>query len=252
MADTAVLRELERKLEEMETSRRSAPSGPAAPTGVEPLDDLLPRGGLPRGEGTEWLGPRSCGKTALLRTALERLRAGGEPVALVDAARTLYAPDWQGVGEGDGLFWVVRPPSEGEAAWCADLLLRSGAFGAVALLLAGEGPEGPAAGVSGGARRGGSTLSRSTAVRLQRLAGEAGAVLVVAGGLPVASLRLRFRPGRVEPVGGRLFGPFLPDVRPLWIRVGPSGRELEVPVLCPRPPRRDGGEAVGRDRKGRR
>lgn len=233
MADTAALRELERKLEEMETSRRSAPPGAVAPTGVEPLDDLLPRGGLPRGEGTEWLGPRSCGKTALLRTALERLRAGGEPVALVDAARTLYAPDWEGVGEGDGLFWVVRPPSEGEAAWCADLLLRSGAFGAVALLSA-------------------TALSRSTAVRLQRLAEEAGAVLVVAGGLPVASLRLRFRPGRVEPVGGRLFGPFLPDVRPLWIRVGPSGRELEVPVLCPRPPRRGGGEAAGRDRKGRR
>ncbi len=233
MADTAALRELERKLEEIETSRRSAPSGPAAPTGVEPLDDLLPRGGLPRGEGTEWLGPRSCGKTALLRAALERLRAGGEPVALVDAARTLYAPDWEGVGERDGLFWVVRPPSEGEAAWCADLLLRSGAFGAVALLPA-------------------TTLSRSTAVRLQRLAEEAAAVLVVAGDLPVASLRLRFRPGRVEPVGGRLFGPFLPDVRPLWIRVGPSGRELEVPVLCPRPPRRGGGEAVGRDRKGRR
>ena len=233
MADTAALRELERRLEGMETSRRSAPSGPAAPTGVEPLDALLPRGGLPRGEATEWLGPRSCGKTALLRSALERLRAEGEPVALVDAARTLYAPDWEGVGEGDGLFWVVRPPSEAEAAWCTDLLLRSGAFGAVALLSATD-------------------LSRGTAVRLQRLAGEVGAVLVVAGGLPVASLRLRFRPGRVEPVGGRLFGPFLPDVRPLWIRVGPAGRELEVPILCPRPPRRGGAEAVGRDRKGRR
>lgn len=233
MADTAALRELERKLERMETPRRTASSGPAASTGVGPLDALLPRGGLPRGEGTEWLGPRSCGKTALLRAALERLRAAGEPVALVDAARTLYAPDWEGVGEGDGLFWVVRPPSEGEAPWCADLLLRSGAFGAVALLA-------------------GADLSRSTAVRLQRLAEEAGAVLVVAGGLPVASLRLRFRPGRVEPVGGRLFGPFLPDVRPLWIRVRPSGRDVEVPILCPRPPRRGGGEAGGRDRKGRR
>lgn len=246
MTDTAALRELERKLERMETPRRTAPSGPAVPTGVEPLDALLPRGGLPRGEGTEWLGPRSCGKTALLRATLERLRAGGEPVALVDAARTLYASDWEGVGEGDGLFWVVRPPSEREAAWCTDLLLRSGAFGAVALLLAPEG----GAGSGGGAP--GAPLGRGTAVRLQRLAGEAGAVLVVAGGLPVASLRLRFRPGRVEPVGGRLFGPFLPDARPLWIRVGPGGRDVEVPVLCPRPRGRGGSEATGRDRKGRR
>lgn len=241
MARTATIRELERELERFEPARR--PGGPAAvPTGVEPLDDLLPRGGLPRGEGTEWLGPRSCGKTAVLRAALARLRRTGEPAAVVDAARSLHAPDWEEPAGEEGRFWVVRPPEPREAPWCADLLLRSGAFGAVALLLGGEGDAGSD----------GVALSRSTAVRLQRLAGEAGAVLVVAGGLPVASLRLRFRPGRVEPVGGRLFGPFLPDVRPLWIRVGPSGRELEVPVLCPRPPRRGGGEAVGRDRKGRR
>ena len=240
MAETATIRELERKLERFEPARR--PDAPAAvPTGVEPLDGLLPRGGLVRGESTEWLGPRSCGKTAVLRAALARFRRSGEPVAVVDAARSLHAPDWEELAAGEGRFWVVRPPDPREVAWCTDLLLRSGAFGAVALLLGGE----------DGAGLDGIALSRSTAVRLQRLAGEAGTVLLVSGELPVASLRLRFRPGRVEPVGGRLFGPFLPEVRPVWIRVGPGGRRTEVPVLCP-PARPRGAEARGRDRKGRR
>lgn len=240
MADAATMRELERKLEAVDPAPRPAPPDRAEPTGLGALDALLPGGGLPRGRGTEWLGPRSCGKTALLRRTLERLRLRGEPVALVDAGRTLHPPDWRGLEAGEGLFWVVRPPSEREAAWCVDLLLRSGAFGAVALLSAGgeDGSPPPA------------LLSRAAAVRLQRLAEEAGAVLVVAGGMPVASLRLRFRPGRLEPVGGRLFGPFLPDVRPVWVRVD-GGRGAEVPVLCSRPAPRPG-DARGRDRKGRR
>lgn len=240
MADAATIRELERKLEAVDPAPRPAPPDRVEPTGLEALDALLPRGGLPRGRGTEWLGPRSCGKTALLRRALERLRLRGEPVALIDAGRTLHATDWHGLERGEGLFWVVRPPSEREAAWCADLLLRSGAFGAVALLLEEE----------GAGSRPADLLSRAAAVRLQRLAEEAGAVLVVAGGMPVASLRLRFRPGRLEPVGGRLFGPFLPPARPVWVRVD-GGPGAEVPVLCPRPVSRPG-EARGRDRKGRR
>lgn len=240
MADAATMRELERRLEAVDPAPRPARPDRVEPTGLEALDALLPRGGLPRGRGTEWLGPRSCGKTALLRRALERLRLGGEPMALVDAGRTLHAPDWRSLEEGEGLFWVVRPPSEREAAWCADLLLRSGAFGTVALLLSEDGT---------GARPA-APLPRSAAVRLQRLAEEAGAVLVVAGGMPVAGLRLRFRPGRLEPVGGRLFGPFLPRTRPVWVRVD-GGRGTEVPVLCPRPAFR-AGEARGRDRKGRR
>ena len=238
MTDPARLHELAHRIEEMEgaPSRRSGRG--AVPTGVEPLDALLPRGGLPRGESTEWLGPRSCGKTAVLRAALARLRSVGEPVALVDARRTLYAPDWTPLERSDGLLWIVRPPSETEAAWCADLLLRSGAFGGVALLLGEEGSrEGP-------------PLGRGTAVRLQRLAEAAAAVLVVVGELPVAALRLRFRPGRMEPVGNGAFGPLLPSLRPVWVGVG-AGREAEVPVLCPTPPDRTP-VSEARDRKGRR
>lgn len=250
MPHPAVLRELERKLEEIGPIRlRPGDARRTVSTGMPALDAILPRGGLPRGEPVEWLGPRSCGKTALLRSVLFRLRAAGEPVAIVDAGRTLFSPDW--VGGGEGAFWVVRPPSGKEAAWCADLLLRSGGFGAVALLLGDE----PGESASISSREVGPGLRRSVAVRLQRLAEEAGTVFVVGGSSPLAALRLRFRAGRVEPVTGVPFAPFLPDLRPIWIRVG-RGRSVEIPVLCPEPgegrPRRSGEGGAIRDRKGRR
>jgi len=251
MPDPAILRELERKLEEAPAGRSWPAGSPGTvSTGVPDLDAILPRGGLPRGEPVEWLGPRSCGKTALLRRVLLGLREEGEPVAIVDAERTLFSPDW--VGGGDGAFWVVRPPSEEEAAWCTDLLLRSGSFGAVALLLGDEPAGSPTSGPWRGRRP---ELRRGVAVRLQRLAEEAGAMFVVGGASPLAALRLRFRPGRVVPVTGIPFAPFLPALRPVWVRVG-RGRSAEVPVLCPEPgggrPRRAGEPGTIRDRKGRR
>ncbi len=227
---SAVLRELEQRVEALEAQPSGQSSQQAvAATGIPPLDALLPEGGLPRGQAIEWAGPRSCGKTALLRAALGRLHGMGEPVAMVDASRTLYAPDWTPLTGGEP-FWVVRPPRENEALWCADLLLRSGAFGVVAL----ETDAG---------------LARNPVVRLQRLAEKTGAVFVVLGSLPLAALRLRFRPGRLEPVAG-VFGPALPAVRPVWVDVGKGGSN-EIPILCPSP----AGRAVQplmRDRKGPR
>lgn len=248
---SAALRELERRLEEMKgPPRETRPE--AAPTGIARLDELLPEGGLPRGRAVEWLGPRSCGKTAVLRAALGRLHGLGEAVAVVDPTRTLYAPDWAELGGGTP-FWVIRPPRPSEATWCADLLLRSGAFGAVALE---TGPavvprrRGPRARRRPARPGTGPSLSRSVTVRLQRLAEEAGAVLVVMGGLPLTALRLRFRPGRLEPVAGSPLGPGLPRIRPVWAGVEGRG-EREVPILCPVPPDRPVRPAI-RDRKGRR
>lgn len=249
MASTA-LRELERKLEEIRDLPREA--GPeTVSTGIPQLDDLLPGGGLPRGRTVEWLGPRSCGKTAVLRAALGRLHERGEAVAVVDPSRTLYAPDWAEL-TGRAPFWVVRPARPEEAAWCADLLLRSGAFGAVALESGPAVPPGGsrAPGARRRERRARPGLSRAATVRLQRLAGEAGSLFVVVGELPVAALRLRFRPGRLEPLGRSPLGSPLPRVRPVWAGVGGRG-EREVPILCPVPPDR-AVQPAGRDRKGRR
>jgi hypothetical protein len=222
MARSAVILGLEQEIERIEARPRAR--GPVASTGVPDLDALLPGGGLPRGSVVEWLGPCSSGKTAVLRTSLARLRMRGESVAWIDTRRTLYAPDWTDLVPGAGEFWVVRPRTVGEAAWCADLLLRSGAFGAVAFhVFDGSG---------GGRAMGGGGIRHGAAMRLQRLAEQAGALFVVLGEVPIAALRLGFRPGRVEPVRGVPFGPFLPRARPVWVRIGKRG-SVEVPVLFP-------------------
>lgn len=243
MAGSRTLRKLQEKLESLDVGAvpgRGAGTDRlrALPTGLDRLDEVLPRGGIPRGRATEWWGARSCGKAALLRAALERRCAAGDSVAWVDVNRTLYAPDWISLARGPGRFWVVRPSCPGKGGWCADLLLRSGAFDAVVL----EGEEEPGRGSNGPEPAG-------SVVRLQRLAREAGAALVVMARVPVAALRLRFRPGRIEPVSGA-FGPSLPPVRPLWVRVGRGGR-VELPVLCPVPGDRSRTRPT-RDRKGRR
>lgn len=230
---TATVQQLEEAIDTLVVQPRAHVR--TLPTGFERLDALLPQGGLPRGRATEWIGPRSCGKTALLRTVLSRLAVMGEPVAYVDGGWTLFAPDWVELAERG--FWVVRPGDTGEAAWSADLLLRSGAFGAVVL----DPGDGSASSSTPG-------LRRSVAVRLQRLAEEAESVFVVMDEMPIAALRLRFRPGRIEPVGDPLFGHLLPPVRPLWVGVEKHGM-IEVPVLCPLPPpRRE--VRPSRDRKG--
>lgn len=233
MSRAVALQELERRIEDVERPP-SATDVESVPTGHVSLDALLPGGGLPRGRATEWLGSRSCGKMALLRSTLREIHALGEPVAVVDAPHTLYAPDWVGLSELGSTFWIVHPPP-GEAAWCTDLLLRSGAFGAVVLDAADSLP-GP--------------MRRGVGVRLQRLAEESGSILIMVTKLPVAGLRLRFRPCSIRPDLASPFGPFIPPVRPVRVQVGKAGW-VEIPVASPVPTPRlsEEGEFI-RDRKG--
>src|SRR6188474_1558033 len=55
----------------------------AVPTGVPALDERL-AGGLPRGQLSEIVGPRSSGRLALAVSAMAAATARGEAVALVD------------------------------------------------------------------------------------------------------------------------------------------------------------------------
>jgi hypothetical protein len=57
--------------------------GTCVPTGVPPLDAEL-RGGVPRGHVSEIVGPRSAGRTSVLRALMTEATRGGELVALVD------------------------------------------------------------------------------------------------------------------------------------------------------------------------
>lgn len=136
---------------------------PGLPTGIHALDEILPGNGLPRGRITELLAPAGLGKTTIARALTEATLTAGNTVAWVDAARTLDPRDWVSValGRNDAL-WVVRPGDAARAPWCADLLLRTGAFALVVL-------------------DGAPVLPRTVAVRLAQLAREADAVLLLLG-----------------------------------------------------------------------
>ncbi|MDB4883107.1 MAG: RecA protein [Gemmatimonadetes bacterium] len=137
------------------------PATPALPTGVAVLDGVLLGGGLPRGRLTEIVGPTGSGKTTLTRAVVESTVAAHGWVAYVDAQRTLDARDWVHLGDAEGV-WIIRPRDANRAAWCADVLLRSGAFALVVL-------------------DGAPTLTKPAAVRLTRLARESNAALILVG-----------------------------------------------------------------------
>ena len=128
--------------------------------GIAELDQRLP-GGLPRGQITALDAPLGSGGTALLMALAETTLRSGDGVAVVDAVRTL-APQAAAHLAELGQFWVIRPRGTESAWWCADVLLRTGAFG---LLVVDQAPPPP----------------RMVALRLQRLARDKDAVLVIRG-----------------------------------------------------------------------
>jgi recombination protein RecA len=130
-------------------------------TGIAALDAALAKHGVPRGRLTELVGRRGCGKTTLLRELARATVGRGLGVAYVDAARSLAPRDWASLGADDG-FWVVRPRDPARGAWCADMLLRGGAFALVVL-------------------DGAPPLGSSVATRLLRLAHDTNTALVVTG-----------------------------------------------------------------------
>ncbi|MDQ8155166.1 MAG: hypothetical protein P3B98_10950 [Gemmatimonadota bacterium] len=132
---------------------------PGLATGLAALDAALPEHGLPRGRLTEITGAPGSGLTTVARHLVATTLRAGWWVAYVDATRTLAPRDWAALGSHEGL-WVVRPEDGTRGAWCADVLLRSGAFGLVIL-------------------DGAPALSRTVAVRLVRLARASDAAFVV-------------------------------------------------------------------------
>jgi recA bacterial DNA recombination protein len=126
--------------------------------GISALDAALPQG-VPRGQITALDAPLGSGGTALLLALAETTLGADEGVALVDAERSL-APQAAAHLAALGPFWVVRPKAGENAWWCADVLLRTGAFG---LVIVDRGP----------------APARRIAVRLQRLAHDKDCALVV-------------------------------------------------------------------------
>ncbi len=126
--------------------------------GIPALDAALPQG-VPRGQITALDAPLGSGGTTLLLAIAEATLRSDEGVALVDAERSL-APQAAAHLAALGPFWVVRPRTTENAWWCADVLLRTGAFG---LVIVDRVP----------------APVRRVAVRLQRLAHDKDCALVV-------------------------------------------------------------------------
>lgn len=135
---------------------------PGLPTGIAALDAILPGGGIPAGRLTELLAPAGSGKTTLARSLVTATITSGRCVAWVDATRTLDPRDWVSASMNGDALWVVRPADPARASWCADLLLRTGAFALVVL-------------------DGAPILPRTVAVRLSQLARESDAALLLLG-----------------------------------------------------------------------
>ena len=149
-------------LKQQLASHLAPPRRPGVPTGIAELDAVLPARGLPRGRLTEIVGARGSwggGKATVARRIVGTALGRGEWVAYIDATRTLAARDWAHLGLHEGL-WMVRPHDPARAAWCADVILRSGAFSL--LVIDGAPP-----------------LARPLAVRLTHLARESDAALLV-------------------------------------------------------------------------
>ncbi len=184
--------------------------------GIPALDAAFPSG-VPRGQITALDAPLGSGGTALLLSLAAATLAADEGVAIVDAERSL-APQAAAHLATLGSFWVIRPRTDENAWWCADVLLRTGAFGLVIV----DRPPAP---------------PRRIAVRLQRLAHDKDCALVA---------RVAQRAGRQVASGSQLaaygaavvlaveslsrspgFVPALPG----WGGAWPAARTLRVTAL---------------------
>jgi len=185
--------------------------------GIPALDAALPQG-VPRGQITALDAPLGSGGTALLLALAAATLRADEGVALVDAERSL-APQAAAHLAALGLFWVVRPKANDTAWWCADVLLRTGAFG---LVIVDRAP----------------APARRVAVRLQRLAHDKDTALVMRVAQTRAGTEARGHRGTEVPTGYgasvRLCvcasGSFIPALAG-WGGAWPAARTLRVTTL---------------------
>jgi hypothetical protein len=165
MASTALLRTLIEQRFPDATPLTHRTAEPVA-TGIQPLDLILPSGGLPRGRLSVWM-PQG-GATAILRAACSTVASTGERAAWIDGLGTIAGQFWD---EGPIL---VRPANRRNSLRAAEELLRCGGFSLI--VLAGSEPAG------------------TEMVRLSRAAREGGAAFVaLTSHTSMASIRLTSR-----------------------------------------------------------
>lgn len=130
-----VVERLRRMVEEYRRSRGSRPSSGharAVRTGLDPLDQTLPDGGLPIGAVTEILcGAPGLGATSLALRTAHRAAADGRTVVVVDPEGDFYPPAAIPCGMDLDRLLVIRPRRAPDALWAVDQSLRCPAIAAV-------------------------------------------------------------------------------------------------------------------------
>lgn len=105
-----------------------------APSGLRPLDRLLPHGGVPRGGLVEWLCDDDVsGGAALACAVATALAGGGGAMIVVDRGGRFYPPavmPWLTASGGSQMI-VVRPARDDDEAWAIDQALRCPGVAAV-------------------------------------------------------------------------------------------------------------------------
>ena len=231
------------------TALAATPSADAAATGIARLDEAL-GGGLPRGQLSEIVGPRSSGRTALLLHVVAAAIRRGEIAALVDtfdrldgasaAAADIYLDRLLWIRGSEA--WGPRPEACCERALKAlSLVLQAGGFGVVAIDLADA---------SAAALR---TIPFTTWLRVQRTIEGSDTACVIIGPQPLGrsaggvTLKLDGRPrysrpqaSGLRPQGWARSEGAVPEAsdRPEAWGLGPgaclSGLDLAVRVVSPR------------------
>ena len=180
-----------------------------APTGVAAIDTLV-GGGLPRGQISELVGPRSSGRTSLALQMLRAATARGELVALVDALDMLDVDSAAAAGIDLASVLWVRGHVVSNPGLCRDmnqraleqairalaLVLQAGNFGLVVLDVAEAPPD--------AVRR----LPFTTWLRLQRMVEGSQTICVLVGSETMArsSAGLTVRTGMRDWGAGMKFG----------------------------------------------
>jgi recombination protein RecA len=165
------------------SDRASFSAGKLLPTGLALLDERL-GGGLPRGQMSEIVGPRSSGRTTVMCASLAAVTGRGELAALVDPLDTFDPASAPACGvvldrvlwlRGDGTTTGALPPRLLDRALKAiNLVLQAGGFDLAVLDLSEVPPD--------AIRR----LPFTTWLRLQRVIEGSRTVCLLLGPVPIA------------------------------------------------------------------
>jgi hypothetical protein len=218
-----------RKLDSTLTTARPALETSVAPSAVERLDRCL-QGGVPRGQLSEIVGPRSSGRTTLLLQLLAAATRRDEIAAIVDTFDCLDVASVASAGvELDRLMWIRGHSSPASlvdrgierALKALNLVLQAGGFGVAAIDFA----DAPLAALN--------RIPFTTWLRIQRTIEGSDTACILVGPRPLA----RSAGGVTLSLTGC----------PQWHGVGDRSRrltgfELVVRVISPR--RRTGGEVA--------